>query len=64
MNKRRITIRVDERTAMLLDELASITGSRMSVIIRSMIYRSIEEIIDKSGNWKIKDARDKSKEGK
>lgn len=64
MRKDRITVRVDERTLMLLNELSNITGARRSVIIRSMIYRSIEEIIDKSGNWKIKDERDKSKESK
>lgn len=51
-NKRR-SIRFDERTWMLLTELSEKTGASISVIIRSMVIRSMREIVDKSGNLKI-----------
>ncbi|WP_302306462.1 hypothetical protein [Bacteroides finegoldii] len=48
-----INVRFDERTVMLLNELSDITKTSISVIVRGMVYRSIEELIDKSGNWKL-----------
>lgn len=48
-----INVRFDERTVMLLNELSDITQTSISVIVRGMVYRSIEELIDKSGNWKL-----------
>ena len=60
-NKKRISIRFDERTLMLIDELSSITGMNASVIIRSMTMRCIEELIDKSGNWTVDNAKNKNR---
>ena len=48
-----INVRFDELTVMLLNELSDITQTSISVIVRGMVYRSIEELIDKSGNWKL-----------
>ena len=48
-----INVRFDERTVMLLNELSDITKTSISVIVRGMVYRSIEELIDESGNWKL-----------
>ena len=53
MAKKMINVRFDERTVMLLNELSDITKTSISVIVRGMVYRSIEELIDKSGNWKL-----------
>lgn len=51
--KKRLSVRLDERTAMLLAELSEITKTSSSVIIRSIMQRGINELIDESGNWKI-----------
>ena len=53
MGKKMINVRFDERTVMLLNELSDITKTSISVIVRGMVYRSIEELIEKSGNWKL-----------
>ena len=51
-NKRR-SVRFDERTCMLLTELSEKTGASISVIIRGLIIRGMDEIIDESGNLKV-----------
>ena len=61
--KKRISIRLDERSAMLLNELSKITRTSTSIIIRGMVNRSIEDLIDKSGNWKIPNEKDKEGKG-
>ena len=48
-----INVRFDERTVMLLNELSDITKTSISVIVRGMVYRSIDELKDKSGKWKL-----------
>lgn len=50
MGRRRISVRFDEGTLMLLTELSSKTGARISVIIRSLVMKGIDEITDESGN--------------
>lgn len=64
MGKKMINVRFDERTLMLLDELSDITKTSISVIVRGMVYRSIEELIDKSGNWRMKNEKNKEGESK
>ena len=59
-NKRR-SVRFDERTRMLLTELSEKTGASISVIIRGLIIRGMDEITDESGNLKV-DARQIQKE--
>lgn len=53
MSNKRRSIRFDERTWMLLNELSRKTGANISVIIRSMIIRGLDAITDESGNLKI-----------
>jgi predicted DNA-binding protein len=38
---------------MLLNELSKKTGASISVIIRGMVIRGMDEIMDDSGNFKI-----------
>lgn len=51
-NKRR-SVRLDECTWMLLTELSEKTGASISVIIRGVIIRGMDEITDESGNLKV-----------
>lgn len=61
--KKRISIRLDERSAMLLNELSKITQTSTSIIIRGMVNRSLEELIDKTGNWKILNEKTEKRKG-
>lgn len=51
-NKRR-SIRFDERTWMLLNELSKTTQASISVIIRGILMRGLNEVVDESGNLRI-----------
>jgi hypothetical protein len=51
--RKRIYIRVDDRTSMLLRELSEITEESISVIARSMITREIDLFLDKEGYFNI-----------
>ncbi|MGJ1015449.1 hypothetical protein K6V25_15950 [Bacteroides salyersiae] len=53
MGNNRRSVRFDERTWMLLNELSKKTGASISVIIRGMVIRGMDEIMDDSGNFKI-----------
>lgn len=53
MGNNRRSVRFDERTWMLLNELSKKTGVSISVIIRGMVIRGMDEIMDDSGNFKI-----------
>lgn len=61
MDRTRRSIRFDERTWMLLKELSDKTGSKVSVIIRGMVTRSIETLLDEAGNFKIDENKTKEK---
>lgn len=61
MDRTRRSIRFDERTWMLLKELSDKTGSKVSVIIRGMVTRSIEALLDEVGNFKIDENKTKEK---
>lgn len=55
--KRKIkSIRFDDRTWMLLQELSQKTQTSISVIVRSMVSHNIERLLDKAGNFKINDS--------
>ena len=45
-----ISIRFDDRTLMLLNELARLTGSSLSLLVRALVMRSIDELVDDNGN--------------
>ena len=53
MASRRMSIRFSERIWMILNELSEKTGVPVSVIVRSLVMKGIDEITDESGNLKI-----------
>lgn len=53
MRKKKRTIRFDERTWMILNEVSKITGSSLSVIIRGLVMKGIDELTDEAGNLNI-----------
>lgn len=46
-------VRVDERTGLIIDELSDKLGASKSRVIRVLLQKSIDEIIDEKGNIKI-----------
>ncbi len=61
MDRTRRSIRFDERTWMLLKELSDKTGSKVSVIIRGMVTRSIDALLDEAGNFRLDENKTKEK---
>lgn len=59
MKGKRITVRLDDRTSMLLNELSEMTGTTVSVIIRGIVQSRVESLLDKAGNWKINKTNEK-----
>lgn len=57
MGRTRRSVRFDERTWMLLKELSEKTGAKISVIIRGMVSRSIESLLDTEGNFKLNEKK-------
>lgn len=61
MGKKSKSIRFDDRTWMLLEELSGRTGTSISSIVRFMVNRNIDELLDKAGNWKPNENKKKEK---
>lgn len=53
MKRRRISIRFDDRTLMLLEELSNKTSAKVSVVVRSLVMKGINDIMDDTGNLKL-----------
>jgi antitoxin component of RelBE/YafQ-DinJ toxin-antitoxin module len=53
----RISIRIDERTKMLLHEISDATGVSVAVVIRSFIMREVDLILDREGYIRIKNEK-------
>lgn len=53
MRKKRISTRFNDRTIMVLNELSERMHVKVSVIIRGLVIKGIDEITDASGNLKI-----------
>ena len=53
MKKRRISIRFDDRSLMLLEELSNKTSAKVSVVVRSLVMKGINDIMDDTGNLKL-----------
>lgn len=53
MKKKRISIRFDDRTLMLLEELSSRTSVKVSVVVRSLVMKGLNDIVDDAGNLKL-----------
>ena len=47
--KNTLSIRVDERTTMLLNELSSLTGKNISVLSRVFIMKGLNDMLDNEG---------------
>ena len=52
MSSKKISIRVDEHTLMMLDELSERTCKNMSLLVRSLIKRELDTLIDSYGYFK------------
>lgn len=53
MKKKRISIRFDDRTLMLLEELSCKTSAKVSVVVRSLVMKGLNDIVDDAGNLKL-----------
>lgn len=53
MANRKTSIRFDDRTWMILTELSAKTGAKVSVIVRGLVMKGIDEIMDEFGNLRI-----------
>lgn len=53
MKKKRISIRFDDRTLMLLEELSGKTSAKVSVVVRSLVMKGLNDIVDDEGNLKL-----------
>lgn len=53
MASKRRSVRFDEHTWMVLNEISHKTGVKISVVIRGLVMRGIDEITDKSGNLRL-----------
>lgn len=53
MKKKRISIRFDDRTLMLIEELSNKTSVKVSVVVRSLVMKGINDIVDDAGNLKL-----------
>ena len=53
MKKKRISIRFDDRTLMLLEELSNKTSVKVSVVVRSLVMKGINDIVGDAGNLKL-----------
>ena len=60
--KNTLSIRVDERTTMLLNELSSLTGKNISVLSRVFIMKGFNDMLDNEGYIKLS-ARNKPNRG-
>lgn len=56
-------VRLTDYTNMRISELVKITGQNKSVVIRSLIDRSIDELTDQDGNWKLNGKKGKTRKG-
>lgn len=54
-------VRLTDYTNMRISELVNMTGQNKSVVIRSLIDRSINELTDQDGNWKINGTKNKTR---
>jgi len=56
-------VRLTDYTNMRISELVKMTGQNKSVVIRSLIDRSIDELTDQDGNWKLNGKKGKTRKG-
>lgn len=62
MRKRLTFVRFDERTLMLINELARKMKENRSVVIRAMVMKSLNELLDDAGQLILRNEEVASKE--
>lgn len=63
MGKQLTFVRLTDYTNMRINELMKMTGQNKSVVIRTLVDRSLNEITDKDGNLRLNGAKAKEREG-
>ncbi|MDR2039215.1 MAG: hypothetical protein LBQ60_14935 [Bacteroidales bacterium] len=58
--KNRVSVRLDERTIMLLSEISDICGVSVSTTIRYLIDKEIDSVLDREGNVVIRSLKHSS----
>lgn len=58
MRRQKISVRIDEHTLLVLEELAELTGRKLSVVIRMLVIRGLEELTDSTGHLHLPAQRD------
>lgn len=61
MSKTLSFVRFSPYTDLRINELMQITGQNKSVVIRTLVDRSLNELTDEQGNWKINEKGSKGK---
>jgi predicted DNA-binding protein len=61
MSKTLSFVRFSPYTDLRINELMQITGQNKSVVIRTLVDISLNELTDEQGNWKINEKGSKGK---
>lgn len=61
MRKTLSFVRFNPYTDLKINELMQITGQNKSVVIRTLVDRSLNELTDDQGNWKLNEKSTKGK---
>jgi predicted DNA-binding protein len=61
MSKTLSFVRFNPYTDLKINELMQITGKNKSVVIRTLVDRSLNELTDDQGNWKLNEKSTKGK---
>ena len=61
MSKTLSFVRFNPYTDLKINELMQITGQNKSVVIRTLVDRSLNELTDDQGNWKLNEKSTKGK---
>lgn len=64
MSKTLSFVRFNPYTDLKIRELMNITGQNKSVVIRTLVDKSIDILTDSEGNWKFQDAKTQNRKGK
>lgn len=61
MSKTLSFVRFNPYTDLKINELMQIAGQNKSVVIRTLVDRSLNELTDDQGNWKLNEKSTKGK---
>lgn len=61
MSKTLSFVRFNPYAELKINELMQITGQNKSVVIRTLVDRSLNELTDDQGNWKLNEKSTKGK---